>query len=140
MNAKPRARNVGSRGEDGGKSVASVGCISTSSPPRKEAMRRLTVAFVVMTMALGFGIPRLLAQQSPELARLQDEAVQRVREYLQINTTNPPGNENRTMQFFARIFAQAGIAADPASSASGRGRGRVERNALLREDPREELH
>ena len=84
-------------------------------------MRRLTVAFVVMTMALGFGIPRLLAQQSPELARLQDEAVQRVREYLQINTTNPPGNENRTMRFFARIFAQEGIAFDTASSAPGRG-------------------
>src|SRR6266567_4103366 len=84
-------------------------------------MRRLTVAFVAMTMAPGFGIPRLPAQQSPELARLQDEAVQRVREYLQINTTNPPGNENRTMQFFARIFAQEGIAFDTASSAPGRG-------------------
>src|SRR6266567_3626323 len=94
MNAERRARHVGSRGEDGGKAVASVGCISTSSPPRKEAMRRLSVAFVVMTLAPGFGIPRLLAQQSPELARLQ---------------------------FFARILAQEGIAFDTASSAPGRG-------------------
>ena len=63
----------------------------------------------------------LVAQQAAELAKLQDEAVQRGREYLQINTTNPPGNENRTMQFFARIFAQEGIPFDTASSAPGRG-------------------
>lgn len=64
---------------------------------------------------------RLLAQQPAALARLQDEAVQRAREYLQINTANPPGNENRTMQFFARIFAQEGIPFDTVSSAPGRG-------------------
>jgi acetylornithine deacetylase/succinyl-diaminopimelate desuccinylase-like protein len=64
---------------------------------------------------------RLAAQQAADLSKLQDEAVQRGREYLQINTTNPPGNENRTMQFFARIFAQEGVPFDTASSAPGRG-------------------
>ena len=52
---------------------------------------------------------------------LEDEAVQRLVQYLKINTTNPPGNEVQTMQFFARIFAQEGIAFDTASSAPGRG-------------------
>lgn len=52
---------------------------------------------------------------------LEDEAVQRALQYLRINTTNPPGNEDQTMQFFARIFAQEGIAFDTASSAPGRG-------------------
>jgi acetylornithine deacetylase/succinyl-diaminopimelate desuccinylase-like protein len=63
----------------------------------------------------------LHAQQRIDLARLQDEAVQRAQQYLRINTTNPPGNEDRAMEFFARIFAQEGIAFDTASSAPGRG-------------------
>ncbi|HTH64511.1 MAG TPA: M20/M25/M40 family metallo-hydrolase [Gemmatimonadales bacterium] len=62
------------------------------------------------------GAASLSAQTS-----LEDEAVQRLIQYLKINTTNPPGNEDQTMQFFARIFAQEGIAFDTASSAPGRG-------------------
>lgn len=61
------------------------------------------------------------AQHPTDLAKLQDEAVRRTREYLRINTTNPPGNEAETMRWFARIFAQEGIAFDTASSAPGRG-------------------
>jgi len=79
---------------------------------------RLSLSLIVVLAASS---SRLVAQQGTELAKLQDEAVQRGREYLQINTTNPPGNENRTMQFFARIFAQEGIPFDTASSAPGRG-------------------
>lgn len=75
-------------------------------------MRRSFVfnAFLVLVAA------SLSAQTS-----LEDEAVQRTIEYLRINTTNPPGNEDRTMQFFARILAQEGIPFDTASSAPGRG-------------------
>jgi acetylornithine deacetylase/succinyl-diaminopimelate desuccinylase-like protein len=74
-----------------------------------------------------FLLPLLLAAATPlngqriDLAKLQDEAVQRAQEYLRINTTNPPGNEDRTVQFFARILAQEGIPFDTASSAPGRG-------------------
>jgi len=61
------------------------------------------------------------AQQTIDIAKLQTEAVQRTREYLRINTTNPPGNEAETMRWFARIFQQEGIPFDTASSAPGRG-------------------
>ncbi|MEO5588174.1 MAG: M20/M25/M40 family metallo-hydrolase [Gemmatimonadaceae bacterium] len=61
------------------------------------------------------------AQQSIDMGRLQSEAVQRTREYLRINTTNPPGNEVQTMRWFARIFKQEGIPFDTAASAPGRG-------------------
>lgn len=61
------------------------------------------------------------AQQNIDIAKLQTEAVQRTREYLRINTTNPPGNEVETMRWFARIFQQEGIQFDTASSAPGRG-------------------
>ena len=61
------------------------------------------------------------AQQNIDAAKLQAEAVQRTREYLRINTTNPPGNEAETMRWFARIFKQDGIPFDTVSSAPGRG-------------------
>ena len=61
------------------------------------------------------------AQRSIDLAKLQDDAVRHTREYLRINTTNPPGNEAETMRWFARIFEREGIPFDSASSAPGRG-------------------
>ncbi|HUQ47325.1 MAG TPA: M20/M25/M40 family metallo-hydrolase [Gemmatimonadaceae bacterium] len=61
------------------------------------------------------------AQQPIDIAKLQTEAVQRTREYLRINTTNPPGNEVETMRWFAKIFKQEGIQFDTAVSAPGRG-------------------
>jgi len=61
------------------------------------------------------------AQQSIDVAKLQDDAVRHTREYLRINTTNPPGNEVETMRWFARILQQEGIPFDTASSAPGRG-------------------
>jgi acetylornithine deacetylase/succinyl-diaminopimelate desuccinylase-like protein len=88
---------------------------------RKDTMRLLKYALVVTGAALAAHPQHLAGQQSTELSKLQDEAVQREREYLQINTTNPPGNEDQTMRFFARILAQEGIPFDTASSAPGRG-------------------
>lgn len=65
--------------------------------------------------------PPVLVAQEVDLERLQDEAVERTREYLRINTVNPPGNEVRGVRYFAEIFDRAGIAWDSASSAPGRG-------------------
>ncbi len=61
------------------------------------------------------------AQQPVDMVRLQDEAVSRIEEYIRINTTNPPGNEDQAMKFFARILTAEGIPFDTASSAPGRG-------------------
>ncbi len=45
----------------------------------------------------------------------------RLQEYVRVNTTNPPGNESRAVEFFARIFEAEGIAFETAESAPGRG-------------------
>jgi acetylornithine deacetylase/succinyl-diaminopimelate desuccinylase-like protein len=79
---------------------------------------------LVSALLLGASITapaRTTAQTPAELQRLQDEAVQRAKEYLRINTANPPGNEAAAMQWFARILQQEGIPFDTASSAPGRG-------------------
>lgn len=50
-----------------------------------------------------------------------EEAVTRLREYIRIDTTNPPGNESQTVEFLAGILDAEGIPYDTAESAPGRG-------------------
>ncbi|HIA99983.1 MAG TPA: M20/M25/M40 family metallo-hydrolase, partial [Gemmatimonadetes bacterium] len=56
-----------------------------------------------------------------DLGALQDEAVGWLQEYIRINTINPPGNEIRGAEFFARLFEAEGIEYEIAESAPGRG-------------------
>lgn len=77
----------------------------------------MRVAFLVLGLLLAF---RGFAQEVDRDA-LGEQAVERLVEYLQIDTTNPPGNEDRAVAFFAKIFDQEGIAYESANSAPGRG-------------------
>jgi acetylornithine deacetylase/succinyl-diaminopimelate desuccinylase-like protein len=52
---------------------------------------------------------------------LDDEAVLWLQEYLQVDTVNPPGNESRAVDFYAKIFKEEGIEFSSAESAPGRG-------------------
>ena len=49
------------------------------------------------------------------------EAVELLSQYLQIDTTNPPGNEMRGVEFFARIFDKEGIVYKTYEAGAGRG-------------------
>ena len=87
---------------------------------RVNSPRRVVVSSAVLA-ALALAAPSLRAQQGPDMGKLQDEAVSRIEQYIKITTTNPPGNEEQTMKFFAAIFTAEGIPFDTASSAPGRG-------------------
>ena len=52
---------------------------------------------------------------------MSHNAVALLSQYLQIDTTNPPGNENRGVAFFARIFAEEGITYRTYEASAGRG-------------------
>jgi len=52
---------------------------------------------------------------------LEDEAAALLGRYIQIDTTNPPGNEIKAAQFFKEIFDREGIEAKVIESAPGRG-------------------
>ena len=52
---------------------------------------------------------------------IEDEAVQWLQDFIQVDTVNPPGNEYRAVDFYAKIFAAEGIAFESAESAPGRG-------------------
>jgi acetylornithine deacetylase/succinyl-diaminopimelate desuccinylase-like protein len=76
-------------------------------------------AFIVL-----FSIPRLVF--SAELAAVswngvEQEAVTLLTQYIQIDTTNPPGNEIKAAEFFKAIFDREGIEARIIESAPGRG-------------------
>lgn len=58
---------------------------------------------------------------SPALAEVPTTALDRLKSYVEIDTTNPPGNESRAVEFFAAIFDTAGVAYESAESAPGRG-------------------
>lgn len=77
---------------------------------------RLTAAF---SAALAFSAT--LAAASTQASEYADDAAQRLSEYIQVNTQNPPGNETRGAEFFAAVFDAAGISYETAESAPGRG-------------------
>ena len=56
-----------------------------------------------------------------ELNDFANAGVERLSQYLQIDTINPPGNESRGVAFLAALFEQAGIDYETAESAPGRG-------------------
>ena len=61
------------------------------------------------------------AEGSLNWKALEDEAVALLGRYIQIDTTNPPGNEIKAAQFFKEIFDREGIEAKVIESAPGRG-------------------
>ena len=52
---------------------------------------------------------------------LEDETIARLQQYMRIDTTNPPGNETRAVEFFATLLEAEGIPYETAESAPGRG-------------------
>lgn len=52
---------------------------------------------------------------------LEDETIARLQQYLRVDTTNPPGNETRAVEFFAKLLEAEGIPYETAESAPGRG-------------------
>lgn len=52
---------------------------------------------------------------------MEDDAVRWLQELIRTDTVNPPGNESRAVDFYARIFDAEGIPYQSAESAPGRG-------------------
>ncbi|MDP2530422.1 MAG: M20/M25/M40 family metallo-hydrolase [Candidatus Palauibacterales bacterium] len=91
--------------------------------PRRRPWPAAVPTLVALALLLSppLSAPGSLRAQAPDTAAMAREAVRLSTEYLRINTTNPPGQEVRTMRFFARILEKEGIPFDTAVSADGRG-------------------
>ncbi len=85
-------------------------------------MRRSIIVLFMLVLSLSAGEMRArAAQPAPDWKILEEEAVALLSRYIQVNTTNPPGNEIQAAQFFKEIFDREGIEARIIESAPGRG-------------------
>jgi acetylornithine deacetylase/succinyl-diaminopimelate desuccinylase-like protein len=88
-------------------------------------MRRLATAVAALA---ALAAPRALAAQAPvprpiDWAAMQGEAVETLRQYLRLDTSNPPGNELATARFLKTFLEKEGIEArilDTAELGTGR--------------------
>jgi acetylornithine deacetylase/succinyl-diaminopimelate desuccinylase-like protein len=86
-----------------------------SVPPRRTILARFTFTLVALLLLAARCLPaqtaalpseRLSAEHQQQYSEL---AVRWMQEYLQVDTTNPPGNELRGAAFFKKVFDQEGI-------------------------------
>jgi acetylornithine deacetylase/succinyl-diaminopimelate desuccinylase-like protein len=70
--------------------------------------------------AVALLVPSLLPEPAPPPPSYEDLAVGLLREYLQIDTTVPPGNELKGARFYQRLLEQEGIAVQVDEFAPGR--------------------
>ena len=83
--------------------------------------RALRWFYVVIFCVLLVTSSLFAAAPDGEWKKLEEEAVSLLSRYVQIDTTNPPGNEIRAAQFFKGIFDREGIESRIIESAPGRG-------------------
>lgn len=75
---------------------------------------------IIVLLLVSISNVKSVHAQEPDWNRAGDEAVALLSEYLRIDTTNPPGNESRSAQFFARLLRREGIESQVFESAPGR--------------------
>ena len=85
---------------------------------KKRLALALIAAFVLSHITLAK--PQTSRRDEPDWKRAGDEAVELLANFLRIDTTNPPGNEQRAADFFARILEKEGIEHKVFQSAPGR--------------------
>ncbi|MGH7873586.1 MAG: M20/M25/M40 family metallo-hydrolase [Candidatus Binatia bacterium] len=85
-------------------------------------LRKISGSFALIAVALAI-LTRSAGAGSAEFSwpALEDEAVTLLGRYIQIDTTNPPGDEIKAAQFLKGIFDREGIEAKIIESAPGRG-------------------
>ena len=97
-------------------------------------MRLRPLAFLLLPVAAALCLTAAAQRSAPghspqpgpppvalDWAKIDDEAIEKLREYVRIDTTNPPGNETRGVEWLKQIFQAEGIPCETAESAPGRG-------------------
>ncbi|HEY8077119.1 MAG TPA: M20/M25/M40 family metallo-hydrolase [Labilithrix sp.] len=93
-------------------------------------MRRALVPLLLLATACAITtpVPEIAAPKSasrwydaPDWKRVGDETVDLLSRYVQVDTTNPPGNETRGAKFMGELLAKEGIPFEILEYAPGRG-------------------
>jgi len=86
-------------------------------------VRRSLLTTILLLSLIATAAPQKLpsdAIPAPRLEQYSDLAVRWMQEYLQVDTTNPPGNEARAAAFFKKILDREGIESQVFEYAPGR--------------------
>jgi len=84
-------------------------------------IRRVFIVLIVISWLVVALAGNGVAGEAFNWKAVEDEAVLILSRYIQIDTTNPPGNEIKAAQFFKEIFDREGIESRIVESAPGRG-------------------
>jgi acetylornithine deacetylase/succinyl-diaminopimelate desuccinylase-like protein len=86
------------------------------------ALGRLTrIKAITLVLGLSPGLAEAQQARTPDFDALRFEAAQRLGEYIQVRTVNPPGNETAGARWMRQALAREGIAAEIFESSPGRG-------------------
>ena len=91
-------------------------------------MRRLAAALPALALLAAPLTAQTPAPRPVDWSALSNEAVQTLSSYLQVNTTNPPGNEIKTINFLKAILQAEGFEVqvlDTGATALGPSRGNI---------------
>jgi len=84
-------------------------------------MKYIVASLLCLAMAFGVLPNSDCAEKNIDWRVAEDEAIALLSRYIQIDTTNPPGNEIKAAQFFKAIFDKEGVESRIIESQPGRG-------------------
>jgi acetylornithine deacetylase/succinyl-diaminopimelate desuccinylase-like protein len=84
--------------------------MTTASAHRTQMTRRRTLsALTVVFLASVLSIPRSIAAQGIDWAKVGEDATRLLQDYVRIDTSNPPGDTRKSADFLAAILEREGI-------------------------------
>jgi acetylornithine deacetylase/succinyl-diaminopimelate desuccinylase-like protein len=84
--------------------------MTAASAHRTQMTRRRTLsALTVVFLASVLSIPRSIAAQRIDWAKVGEDATRLLQDYVRIDTSNPPGDTRKSADFLAAIFEREGI-------------------------------
>src|SRR5262249_39571214 len=108
------------------------GTLSLDTPPKRlrllgtngntsPDLRQGVQGVLLLTLSIAVFVARTAQAADIDWAQVEQDATALLSAYIQIDTTNPPGNETAAARFLAQRFHDAGIDAETFESEPGRG-------------------
>ena len=67
----------------------------------------------IISIAIGALLPALTLAQTPDWPKINDEAMRHFQALVRIDSTDPPGNETKVVEYVKKVLDAEGIPVDP---------------------------
>src|SRR5262245_26346423 len=75
---------------------------------KRQSRRMVAACALTLTLAL-HALPAAQTQQVPDWSRLEQETLEHFQSVLRLDTSNPPGNETRVVEYLSKVLTREGI-------------------------------